>query len=317
MKDLSVIIVTWNGKEHVERCLEALRIYLSSDGVEIIVVDNASRDGTLETIERRYPTVVLIRNETNVGFARANNIGMMKASGKYLALINSDVRVLPNCLEELVAFMERNPDIGLLGPKMLDMNGLPQRSCMGTPTLWRLLCRACAVDTLFPRCKALSGLLMTYIDRRGIADVDVVNGCFWLVRAEALVKTGMFDERFFMYGEDIDWCMRFHKNGWRVVYYPAATAIHYGGGSSSRAPIRFYLEKQKANLQYWQKYHGKISRGLYRCVVTAEQCLRIIGYGAQYVMRPSIRAEAVYKVKRSAACVFWLMGVKHQGQLER
>ena len=145
----------------------------------------------------------------------------------------------------MLAYMNEHPEIGMLGPQILDSNGNIQRSCMGFPTLWNTSCRALALDTLFPKSKLFGGYMMTFWPHDSIRDVNVINGCFWMVKREALDEVGLLDERFFIYAEDKDWCKRFWDAGWKVVYFPEAKAIHYGGASSSNAPIKFHIEMQK------------------------------------------------------------------------
>jgi GT2 family glycosyltransferase len=308
MKNLSIIIVTWNGKKFVDECLESLRAFAEDPGVEIFVVDNCSTDGTRELVRESYPKVVLIQNQTNVGFARANNIGIGQSSGKYVALINSDVRVLPGCIEKLIDYMNSHPRIGVLGPRMLGASGKSSRSYMSAPTLWRCFCRALALDVLFPGSKALGSYTMPYLKRDRIAEVDVLNGWFWMTRREALDQVGLLDETFFMYGEDIDWCKRFRDGGWNVVYFPEAESIHYGGASSAKAPVRFYVEMQRANYQYWQKHFSRPSQFGFLGIVALHQVLRIMLFGLGMAVG-SDRSEAGYKVERSMACLRWIMGL--------
>src|SRR5262249_45576234 len=149
--------------------------------------------------------------------------------------------------------------IGMLGPKMLLPDGTIGQSCFRFPSVWNLFCRALALDQFFKGSRLWGGFLMTdfYYDR--VMDVEGLTGWFWMVRREALNRVGLLDERFFMYGEDIDWSRRFHEAGWRVVFYPEAEAVHYCEGSSSSEPIRFYVEKHRANMQYCQTYHSKFT----------------------------------------------------------
>ena len=147
------------------------------------------------------------------------------------------------------------------------------------------------------------------LNRDADQEVDVLNGWFWMVRRSAIDTVGLLDEEHFMYGEDIDWCHRFRRAGWRVLYYPKAAAIHYCGGSSSRAPSRYYVEMQRANLQYWRRYHNPLSVGAYLLIVFLHQLLRLAGYSAMYVVKPAARTGASAKLQRSSACLRWLFGL--------
>jgi GT2 family glycosyltransferase len=298
--------VTWNAKRYVDECVRSLGKSSAASSTEIIVVDNASSDGTAELIEEALPQAHLIRNASNLGFARGNNLGIARSRGKYLFLINSDVTVPPGCIEKLAAFMEENPTVGMLGPQMLAPDGNVRRSTMRFPTLWNQFCRALSVDSLF-KSRWAGGFLMPDFAHDRTRDVEVLNGWFWVVRREALDQVGPLDEQFFMYGEDIDWCYRFQQAGWRRVFYAGASALHYGGASSAAAPIRFYLDMQQANLQYWKKFHGPMARAAYYGITLLHHFLRVLGHGVAYLAKPGSREDAAYKVRRSWAVLRWLV----------
>lgn len=204
--------------------------------------------------------------------------------------------------------MEQHPEIGMLGPRIADSRGNLQRSCMGFPTLWNTFCRALALDTLFPKSKLIGSYLMTFWSHDSIRDVDVINGCFWMVRSEALEQIGLLDERFFIYAEDKDWCKRFWNGGWKVVYLPQAQSVHYGGASSSQAPIRFYIEMQRANLQYWKKHHSPPAQIGFLVITGLHHMLRLIGDLMVYIGKPEKRTSITFKIKRSIACIQWVAG---------
>jgi GT2 family glycosyltransferase len=303
--EYSIVIVTWNAKKYVIECLDSLRGHETGASAEIIVVDNDSSDGTPDLIREQYPHVKLIQNTSNLGFAKANNIGIAKTQGKYVFLINSDVRVLGNCLESMLEYAEQHSDIGILGPAMRGADGAVNRSYSGFPSVWNCFCRALALDGLFPRSRWAGKLHMPYFVPDRIADLDVLAGWFWLVRRDAISKVGLLDENFFMYGEDVDWCKRFRAAGWRVVYYPEASAIHYGGASSSKAPIRFYIEMEGAKLRYWKKHHSRAGQIAYLAILCCHQLLRVLGYSA--LAGVGRDAEAKFKVARSLAFFRWLL----------
>lgn len=314
--DISVVIVSWNAVRYLEECLTSLQALNKDVSTEIIVVDNASTDGTAEMVRRRFAQVRLIETNENLGFARANNVGIACTTGKYICLLNPDVNVPPDCLSKMHQYMDRETDIGLLGPKMRGPQGDTWPSGMRFPTLWNGLLRALAMDSLFKGTGLFGGFLMTDCGFDTIKDVDILTGWFWMARREALNQVGLLDERFFMYGEDIDWCKRFHGAGWRVVFYPEAEALHYGAASSSNAPVRFYLEMQRANLQYWKKHHGPISSYCYWLTVCLHHVVRTLGYGIIYLLNMSARQEAYFKIKRSVACMLWLTGWRDIRQVE-
>lgn len=313
----SLVIVTWNAKQHACECLTSLCKLMELGSSEIIVVDNSSTDGTPEFIRERFPSIKLIRNASNLGFAKGTNIGIKEASGDYVSLINSDVIVPAGCIESMYRYMEQNKNIGMLGPRMLGVDGQVNRSTMVFPTVWNTFCHAIALDSLFKRSKWFGGFLMKELNSQKTTDVDVLNGWFWMVRRRALDQVGLLDERFFIYGEDIDWCRRFHQSGWRVVLFQEASAVHYGGASSKRAPIRFYLEMQRANLQYWEKHYGWLATWGFLMNSWLHHCCRIIGYGAVCVFDRNRREEGRYKIERSIASIRWLVGGEIQSLKER
>lgn len=306
----SIVIVTWNAKKIVQECLQSLVQHTKNLSTQIIIVDNASWDGTPQLVREQFPQVKLVQNDTNLGYARANNIGISLSTGKYVCLINSDVAVPEDCLENMVEYMEQHPDIGMLGPKMLLPDGAIGQSCMRFPSLWNWFCRAMALDSLFGGSSLFGGFLMTDFRYDKVSDVDVLTGWFWMVRREALTQVGPLDERFFMYGEDIDWSKRFHQAGWRVVFYPEAEAVHYCAASSSKAPARFYVEMNRANMQYCQRYHNGFAVAGFWLTTWLHEVIRIIGYGFVYLLKRGRHSEAGFKVKRSTACLLWLMGLK-------
>jgi GT2 family glycosyltransferase len=299
---VSVVIVTWNAKSYVAECLQSMRENCQIPA-EIIVVDNASSDGTPELVRSVFPECRLVETGANLGFAKGNNIGIALATGKYLFLVNSDVKILPGCVENLVELMEANPDMGLAGPQMLGADGSIRRSTMRFPTLWNSSCRAMALDSVFPHSGVFAGYLMGDFNHQRTRDVEILNGWFWVVRRKALDQVGGLDEDFFMYGEDMDWSYRFRKAGWRNAFCAESTAVHYGGASSALAPARFYVEKQRANVQYWKKHHGRFAAFAYLCLVLLQELLRTAGYALAYLSKKSIRERAAAKIRCSLLCV--------------
>ena len=307
---ISIVIVSWNCKRLVLDCLASLRAQFTPELVEIILVDNASTDGTPEAVRQYYPCVVVIRNPDNFGFARANNIGIDAAKGKYVCLINPDVVVLDKCIARMYDYMESHVRVGMLGPVILGANGAIQRSCMRRPTLWNQFCRAVGLDSVTSSSRMFGGFLMKDFQFDEIRDVDVINGCFWMVRREALDCVGVLDPQFWMYGDDLDWCERYHLAGWKVTFFPQASAIHYGGGTTENAPIFFYVEMHRANLQYWRKYHNVFSYCCYWLILNIAHGIRSLAFGALYLFKWSDRPQVLSKLKRHAACLLWLITSK-------
>ncbi|OHB66566.1 MAG: hypothetical protein A2Y77_14515 [Planctomycetes bacterium RBG_13_62_9] len=309
--DTSVIIVSWNARDYLLNCLRSLANPVGHTQ-EVLVVDNASTDGSGEAVAEQFPQVRLIRNRENVGFARANNIGIKEAKGRYLALINSDVIVLDRCLPRLLAFMDANPEAGICGPRILNPDRTLQARCRHFPTVWNNLCQISGLNRLFPKSSFFSESFMRYWPHDEVRKVDVITGCFWFVRAEAVNGVGLLDDGFFFYGEDVDWCKRFHDAGWDVVFYPHAEAIHFGGGSSRNAPVRFYLELQKADLRYWRKHHGRLGQCSCWSLILLRHLTRIPYDALMFLLCASKRPQAAFKLRRARACLGWLLsGGRH------
>ena len=311
---VSVIIVSWNAREYLMQCLATLSQEACRYPMEIIVVDNASSDGSPEAVKSRYPGVRLVRTGANLGFAKANNIGIAQSCGRYLTLINSDVSVLKDCLTQLVDFSDEHPEAGIVGPYVAGRDDKLQRSCRGFPSLWNMFCRAVALDTILPKWKVFSGYSLAYWPQEDLRTVDILSGCFWLVRREALAQVGLLDESFFMYGEDMDWCRRFWVAGWKLYFVPTAKIIHYGGGSSSNSPVRFFIEKQRADLQYWKKHHSLPAVACYFVISCLHLALRAVGSVFALCLSRKDRSEHAYRAERSIACLQWMVSGRFRYQ---
>jgi len=190
---------------------------------------------------------------------------------------------------------------------MICPDGSVGLSVMQLPTVWNTLCAAVALHSIFPTSKRLAGFSVKSDNFRGVEDVQVVTGWFWMISRAALEQVGGLDERFFMFGEDIDWCHRFTLAGWRVVLCGGAESLHYGGGSSADAPARFYVEMRRANLQYFGKHQGRLGAAGYIVAIGLHELSRIAGYSIAYCYDSHKRLEARSKVHRSVSCLRWLV----------
>ena len=301
--DISVIIVNWNSQAYLERCLESFAQAPSSRSVEIIVVDNGSTDGSPEIVEARFPHVRLIRNRENLGFARANNMAIRESRGRYVSLVNSDVEVLPGCLDALADFLDQHPDVGNVGPRILYPNRTLQSSCRRFPTLWNNFCSASGLATLFPGSRIFCGEHMLYFRYDRTLPVDVLVGCFWMMRQEAVEAVGFLDEDFFIYGEDVDWCRRCRKSGWQVVFFPGAEAIHHRAASSAANPVRFAVLQQQSVLRYWAKHHGLPARLAIRCILAFHHFTRYLLGAAFRNTLSRRRKRSALRVQMDLACL--------------
>ncbi len=297
----SIIIVNWNTKDILLKCLGSISKQDRAICKEVIVVDNGSTDGSVDAIHTHFPQTIVIENYANIGFARANNVGINKSTGRYVCLVNSDVELLDGCLLRLIEYMDANPDIGIAGPKIYYPDLTLQNSCRKFPTLWNNLSPALGFDKLFRNSPAFSGEHMRYFTHDVNMNVDYLAGCFLVVRREALEEVGLLDEQFFIYREEVDWCKRFHQHGWKISFFPNAMAIHHHGASSSKDPKRFALASQKALFQYWEKHHSTLSVITIRLILILRHSLRLILRAVLYCIRKTNRRKHGQKLKMDLA----------------
>ncbi|MER3461726.1 MAG: hypothetical protein C4342_01470, partial [Armatimonadota bacterium] len=253
--DLSVTICSWNTRDYLDRCLASVLAQTEEIALEVIVIDNASEDGSVETVEQKYPSVHLIRNEQNRGFGAGHNQGFAVASGEFLMPLNSDTVVHPSCFSRLVSFLRENRDVGIAAPKLLNPDGSLQYSCRRFPTPAAALFRNTPLGKLFPNNRFAREYLMQDWDHSEPRDVDWVSGAALCLRASVYREIGGFDERFFMYLEDVDLCKRVHDAGLRVVYVPDAAVTHVIGASTDRVANRMIRQFHKSMLLYYARHH--------------------------------------------------------------
>ncbi len=236
--DLSVIIVNYNVRQFLENAL--ISIYRATEGIEaeVFVVDNASDDGSVEMIRSKFPQVHLIANKANVGFAKGNNVALKQTTGRYLLLINPDTIVQEDTFKVMMRFFDENPDVGLAGCKILNPDGTLQLPCRRSfPTPWVAFTKIFGLSNLFPKSKLFGRYNLTYLSEDETYEVDAVSGSFMFLRRETYDCVGGLDETFFMYGEDLDWCYRVSKSGYKVYYVHATQIVHFKGESTRRSEI--------------------------------------------------------------------------------
>jgi len=282
--DLAVIVVSWNVRDLLRRCLESLK---ASQQIEflpslsathpseshkqqptiyravVVVVDNASSDGSAEMVRRDFPWVHLIASGQNLGFTTANNLAIRQLTTQvfpsYFLFLNPDTEVAPDALRLMLDYMTRHPEVGLLGPKLLNPDGTVQSSRRRFPTLATAFVESTVIQW---RLWKDSPLLKRYyvLDRSDdeTQEVDWVTGACFMVRREALENVGLMDEGFFMYSEELDWCRRMKEQGWKVVYLSAARVVHYGAQSSEQVKPFQHIQFQRSKIRYFRKYHGPL-----------------------------------------------------------
>ena len=281
MRDLAIIIVNYNTREDLRRCLDSLQRGMGTLACEVVVVDNASSDGSAAMVREAHPWVQrVIENPVNGGYAYANNIGLravgygsgqpIEALPRYALLLNPDTVLPPDALTQVLAFMDATPDVGVVGPRMVRPDGSLDKACRRSfPTPAVSFYRLSGLARLFPNSPRFARYNMTYLDEHTQADVDAVVGAFMLMRAQALEQAGLLDETFFMYGEDLDLCYRIKQRGWRTVYYPAVTVLHVKGAASRRASRRAIAAFYDAMRIFHNKHYREQTHGLLNVAIDA------------------------------------------------
>lgn len=278
---LSIIVVNWNTRARLAECLtsvlEAQDSLLESKS-ELIVIDNASTDGSVELVREQFPWVNLVINKQNLGFARASNQGIAASSGKYLLLLNSDTVVHPDAFAVMVSFLEGNPNAGACGPRLLNTDGSLQLGCLPMLTPEREFWRLLYLDRLWPR----ATYPLSRLDDDEIFRVEVVNGACMMVRRQAIDEVGLLDERYYMYTEEVDYCYRLARSGWQLWYVPAATVTHHGQSSTSQQAELSYLQLYGSKVQFYRKIGGKSYACWFKLLV-------ILAYFPRLLLNPGNR----------------------------
>jgi N-acetylglucosaminyl-diphospho-decaprenol L-rhamnosyltransferase len=230
---VGIIVVSYNTKDKTLACLESIYSQESSCPTHVIVVDNDSQDGSVEAIHRIFPEADVVASGSNLGFARAVNLGVDHSTDDYVLLLNPDAQLLPGSLAALMQFADTHPQYGIYGGRILDQNGVTDpSSCWGAMTLWSLLCFATGISTAFPRSRIFNPESLGAWKRDTVREVAVVTGCLLLVRRSDFLAIGGMDARYFLYSEDAEFCLRAKGLGYRSVIVPEAVILHEGGASS-------------------------------------------------------------------------------------
>ena len=286
--DVSIIIINWNTREVLRECLASVVSNLAGLSAEVFVVDNASTDGSCEMVAECFPDVQLIRNDSNRGFAAANNQAIRIAKGRYLLLLNSDTVVLGDVLQRSLQYMEKHSYVGVLGCRVLNGDGTTQLTCSRFPTIVNLLL-LCSSLWKLPWPRIFGRYQMRDWARDSERDVDTVTGCYMFARAKAVRDVGLLDESFFFYGEETDWCKRFWNAGWRLRFAPVGEITHYGSLSSRRCNHRRDLMLTEGLLRYHRKHGGLVATTVAFAILAAFNVSRAIFWSLNAVC--SRRAE--------------------------
>lgn len=290
--DLSVIILNYNTKDLLRECLKSVvGSNLADFADEIIVVDNASSDGSPEMVKKEFSKVILIINRENLGFSAGNNVGIKRAKGRYLLFLNPDTLVEPQTFKIMLDFMEQHPRVGAATCKIELPNGQLDNAChRGFPTPWNALCYFSGLGKIFPRFQFFNGYTLACLDLNSIHQIDSACGAFLIVRRQAGEEVAWWDEDYFWYGEDLDFCYRLKEKGWQVMFVPKAKIIHYKGAASgikkesqevSTATEKTRIKATKASIKvmrifYKKHYQKKYPKVIYWLVMVGVNLLEKI-----------------------------------------
>ncbi len=285
---LSIVIVSYNVKYYLEQCLGSVARATESLQADVWVVDNASTDGTLEYLRPRFPGVHFVANACNRGFSAANNQAIRMSRGEYVLLLNPDTVVGEDVLAGCVDFLDRHERAGAVGVRMLNADGsFAPESRRGVPTPFTAFCKMSGLCNLFPTSRVFGRYYMRYLDTSEPARIEIVSGAFCMLRRKALDQVGLLDERFFMYGEDVDLSFRLLQAGWQNWYLPLSI-LHYKGESTVRSSFRYVHIFYNAMLLFFNKHYGKRHRllgVLVRLAVYGRACLDSLSCLWQRVLR--------------------------------
>jgi GT2 family glycosyltransferase len=297
--DVSIIVVAWNVRELLGNCLRS--VYQETRGIEfeVIYVDNGSVDGSLEMVRQEFPQVRIIANKDNKGFIRANNQAIEVANGRYVLLLNSDTIVLENAIAKTLGFADQHPEAAVVGCRVLNPDRTLQESCFRFYSTLNMLLDVSWLSRAFPRNKLFGRKIYGGWDYDTVREVDVVVGCFSLVRMAAIRQVGVMDERFFVYGDDIDWCYRFVKAGWKVQFTPAGQIIHYGGQTTKKEAGRFSLQLHGAVLINVKTHYNWLTFTGCRLLTACYLLMRVPYWLLAAAVRPKDGKRAAWNAART------------------
>lgn len=309
--DVSVIIVSWNCLQLLRDCLASISSQAAGLSLEVFVVDNASKDGTVEMLSREFPDVIVIANKENRGFAAANNQALAIARAPYLLLLNPDTVILDHAIEKTVRFADENPDVGIVGPRVLENESRVQRTCFSFQNPWNVFLVESGLHRIAPHSRILGAPELGWWNRDCMVDVDVVSGMYMLVRRTAMQQVGLLDEAFFVYGEEADWCRRFSRAGWRRVFIPQAEIIHRDGGSKSteQVSVRMFVQMQKSTLIYQRKHHGRLGYWSVKSLLILSNFMRALTFSIAGIGHRHRTASERF-IRYRAALAFHILGIQ-------
>ncbi len=290
---LSIVIVTWNSEKEISRCCASITGAGIDVPYEVIVVDNHSSDATVRTVREAFPTVTVIENSTNAGFAAANNQAFRTAKGVFLLLLNPDTEVRSGALTVLLEYLRQNPDVWIAGPAMVNPDGSIQRTGVRFPSNWNLFCEAFFLDRLFPASRIFGRHREMFADDSRVRFVDYLQGSCLMFRSDMIRIVGELDEQYFLYFEETDWCYRVRKAGGKVAVIPDAVVMHEGGGTAGHFDERRITAYHASLLLFYRKWYSSGTLKILQLILSVRSCIRIVVWLSISMTRPYLRSRAV------------------------
>jgi GT2 family glycosyltransferase len=280
--NLSIIIVNWNTRQDLLECLDSVFSNSTAADMEVIVVDNASTDGSAEAVASMYPQVKLIRSSENMGFAKANNHAVALSNSHYWLLLNPDALVHAGAIDRLLQYMAEHPKVAAVGPRLLNPDGSGQLSIWRRPTLFREWWRLFHLDRLYP----LSEYPPSTLESRQARRVDILHGACLLLRTDVVRTMGLFDDEYFMYSEEIDLCDRLGLAGWELHWVPEAVVTHKGGQSTQQVADAMFIELYRNKTKFFRKRRGRVAAFLYKLILLQAALARYLPGQMMRLLRP-------------------------------
>lgn len=277
--DVSICIVNWNTKAYLRKCLQTILVRTQGVRYEVIVVDNASEDGSAEMVANEFPQCILVKSPQNLGFGRGNNEGLKYASGDYILYLNPDTELHTNAIRGMFLFLDEATEFGAVGCKLLSKDGQIQFICARAfPTAWNQFCLLTMLYKIFPRSPLFSTVEMGYWDHVAPREVPCLSGACLMVRKAIIDTLGGFDANFFMYAEDVDLCYRIRNAYWRLYYLADEEIYHHEGAGSDKRPEKHFasLMQRESNYIFFRKHHGHLKAFQFRAAVGAGSIIRIL-----------------------------------------
>jgi GT2 family glycosyltransferase len=308
MNDLAIIIVSWNCWEYLAQCLRSIAKSGTRHSYNVQVVDNSSTDDTVPLLQAQFPTVRVIANNENRGFAAANNQALRQTRARFVLLLNPDTVIHDGAIDALGRFLEDHQDAWAVGPAILNADGSPQESGVQFPSMWNIVCETFFLDRIFPESRLFGRHKELYEDQTKPRAVGYVQGACLMVRWGAIETIGPLDERFFMYFEETDWCYRMAQAGGKVYHCPDAKVTHFGAGELGHFDERRILHYHQSLLQFFRKHYTWTDILLLRSVLLLRSLVRVLVWAAVWVVKPGERKTAASSMRGYARTLGMALG---------